>query len=72
MSNLFKSSPMFDSIEAIPATKEVPPYRIPRKYVDGCKFCEEIKANDGFGPYHDAGNGCESGKRDHCTCDSCF
>lgn len=52
--------------------KEIPPYRIPRHYVEGCSFCEEIKQNGGFGPSHDASNGCESGKRDHCTCDTCF
>lgn len=25
-----------------------------------------------FGPNRKAGSGCESGKRDYCTCDSCF
>ena len=44
----------------------------PRKYVDGCSTCDGIKARGGFGPYHDAGSGCESGFYSHCSCDSCF
>lgn len=46
--------------------------RNPRKYVDGCKTCEDIKAHDGFGPSHDASYGCESGWYEHCSCDTCF
>ena len=45
----------------------------PRHHVEGCSTCEHIKNdNGGFGPSHDASHGCESGKRDHCTCDFCF
>lgn len=43
-----------------------------RKYVDGCKSCESIKARNGFGPDHDASEGCESGWYKHCSCDVCF
>lgn len=55
------------------AASEASPVRVERRtYVDGCKTCESVKASNGFGPSHDASYGCESGKRDHCTCDTCF
>ncbi len=44
-----------------------------------CKMCQEIfypqhrKGNfNVFAPRHKAMSHCESGKRNHCTCDSCF
>lgn len=38
-----------------------------------CKYCddERVDGND-FHPAHDASNNCESGKRQHCSCDTCF
>jgi hypothetical protein len=41
-----------------------------RKTVEGCPMCEQI--GTGFGPSHDASPRCESGKRPHCTCSTCF
>lgn len=38
---------------------------------EGCGTCAEL-ASGSFGPYHDASPRCESGKRNHCTCDVCF
>lgn len=40
----------------------------------GCReFYESPKfPTDVFAPNHKASNGCESGKRPHCTCDTCF
>jgi hypothetical protein len=35
-----------------------------------CLYCEETGGK--FRPPHKASNRCESGKRDHCTCDICF
>jgi len=35
-----------------------------------CQQC--ISIGDGFGPRHEASRRCESGKRPHCTCDTCF
>jgi hypothetical protein len=35
-----------------------------------CKSCDG-ETND-FHPPHDASNRCESGKRSHCSCDTCF
>ena len=35
-----------------------------------CKYCDGEKGS--FHPSHDASSGCESGKHNHCTCDSCF
>ncbi len=32
-----------------------------------CKSCAE-----GWLPSHEASKGCQSGKRPHCTCDTCF
>jgi hypothetical protein len=44
-----------------------------RHYVAGCSLCETIKTRDhGHGPSHDASARCESGYREHCTCDTCF
>lgn len=38
-----------------------------------CEECETIRTkHGGFGPPHTASRNCESGKRDHCTCDVCF
>jgi len=42
-------------------------------YIDGCPYCEQEKADGNcFFPSHFAGTRCESGKHNHCTCDSCF
>lgn len=47
-------------------------------YLDpACPGCAERYAHPGMpfdvmGPNHKASNGCESGKRAHCSCDSCF
>ena len=38
----------------------------------GCKECQRVQANNGFGPSHDASPRCKSGGHDHCTCDTCF
>jgi len=40
-----------------------------------CSFCDHMRADwgpGGFFPSHTAMRGCESGKRNHCTCDTCF
>lgn len=37
-----------------------------------CKQCKQIREGGGFGPHHFASSNCESGKRNHCTCDVCF
>lgn len=38
-----------------------------------CSYCDsERAANNNFHPAHDASDRCESGKRDHCSCDTCF
>lgn len=35
--------------------------------VDGCNY-----PKDGMMPNHEASERCKSGKRDHCTCDTCY
>ncbi len=42
-----------------------------RERVDGCVRCES-GATDALVPPHDAAPGCESGRREHCTCGVCF
>lgn len=42
-----------------------------RRTVPGCKYCEENKFSRDM-PEHDASPDCESGKKPHCTCDSCY
>jgi len=46
-----------------------------------CKMCQQVfipqlmegkKLHNVFGPRHKASKRCESGKRPHCTCDTCF
>lgn len=42
-------------------------------YVEGCSYCEREKlAGNTHFPRHHASPRCESGKRYHCTCDTCF
>lgn len=45
-----------------------------RRQIDlDCSFCkEQMNNNNNFFPPHDPSPGCESGKREHCTCDTCF
>lgn len=41
--------------------------------VDECSFCQREKARgNSFYPNHKASTRCESGGRNHCTCDTCF
>ncbi len=37
---------------------------------EDCPLCIANKGK--FYPDHTASSSCESGKRDHCTCDKCF
>lgn len=38
-----------------------------------CEYCDrEREADCDFHPSHDASDRCQSGKRPHCSCDSCF
>ena len=40
-----------------------------------CSGCREFYKHptvSPFAPNHNASEGCESGKRPHCTCDACF
>lgn len=38
----------------------------------GCKEFYEHQTLSPFAPSHRASAGCESGRRPHCTCDTCF
>lgn len=40
------------------------------KAINNCKTCQEYKRE--IYPNHFASSNCESGKRNHCTCDTCF
>jgi hypothetical protein len=38
-----------------------------------CDYCDRERAqNNNFHPSHDASDRCRSGKRAHCSCDTCF
>lgn len=38
-----------------------------------CAYCDSLRATgETFHPRHDASARCESGGRNHCTCDTCF
>ena len=44
-----------------------------RLCIQGCAYCErELLDGNRHFPPHDASPRCESGKRDHCSCDTCF
>jgi hypothetical protein len=45
-----------------------------RHRVEDCDYCNRLRAEgaSSFAPYHDASPRCESGKRNHCTCATCF
>lgn len=66
---------LFLAAQPPPETKE---QRIARQVrqgsiVEGCKGCEIFFDNpDAFAPRHKASDRCRSGKRSHCTCDTCF
>lgn len=48
--------------------------RLPRRRTaprGECRYCDEHHA-ESMMPYHDASHRCESGKKPHCTCDTCF
>ena len=38
--------------------------------MDDCQYCESTKGQ--MAPDHDASPRCESGGRNHCSCDICF
>jgi hypothetical protein len=38
-----------------------------------CTFCDQMRAEGReWHPDHDASRNCQSGKRAHCSCDTCF
>lgn len=47
-----------------------------RKYCEqfpDCETCKrKIETGNYAGPIHEPGANCRSGKRPHCSCDSCF
>ena len=46
-------------------------YFIRRQHVPECSICARYAPGDFFPP-HDASPRCESGRHNHCTCDTCF
>lgn len=43
------------------------------RYYVACSFCQRMKeGGTSFFPNHHASSRCESGKHNHCSCDSCF
>lgn len=43
------------------------------RYYVGCITCErEMETGSSFFPPHNARESCESGKHNHCSCDTCF
>lgn len=66
------------TFKGVPATRcyyenTVSRTRTSAVYIDGCSYCDNEKAKEEtFFPWHFAGAFCQSGRRNHCTCDSCF
>lgn len=42
-----------------------------RRPIGECPYCDAHR-DDNMMPSHTASQGCERGKRNHCTCDTCF
>lgn len=55
--------------QALDAVRRPTPSR--RQWVEDCPYCAHYTPAEMFPP-HDASPRCESGRRDHCTCDICF
>ena len=55
-----------DNAEPKPRRQQLPPGE--------CAYCDRERAQPGQSPMppHDASRFCESGKHNHCTCDTCF
>lgn len=51
--------------------KDNPPARTSFVLDGSCRTCSEL-AKGKMCPPHDASPRCESGKRNHCSCDTCF
>jgi hypothetical protein len=47
------------------------PKRVFKAPAGECGYCDKQKEG-GFFPPHDASVNCESGRHNHCTCDTCF
>lgn len=49
------------------------PFPIRRRLLEpgDCAYCDKYRGTTMF-PSHQASERCESGKRPHCTCDTCF
>jgi hypothetical protein len=62
----------FEHGAAVSVAERPAPARRRHKLEPGqCEFCDREAGNE-FHPPHDASSGCASGKRPHCTCDTCF
>lgn len=55
--------------DAIAAANEAWPLWVAE--IEACG-CEERRVTDPHGPRHLASSRCQSGKRPHCTCDTCY
>ena len=50
-----------------------PPRRRARAPEGECRYCDKLReTGQAFMPLHDASPNCQSGRRNHCTCDTCF
>lgn len=65
------SMPGYNPLKGVDDTlpPDPPNPNVRRTKVQGCTTCESYK---GMGPAHDASRNCASGKRSHCSCDTCF
>lgn len=72
------SGPVVTFSPAVEIAVETKPQRVARLerqgcIVRGCKGCEVLFENpDTMAPRHKPSERCKSGKRPHCTCDTCF
>jgi hypothetical protein len=50
-------------------TNKTPQHRAPE---GECSLCDKARATGGMETSHDASKRCQSGGRNHCSCDTCF
>lgn len=62
-----------EKIEATSETQRIPCSEFNKAPLGECAYCDRERAlNNSFHPPHNASRTCCSGRRNHCSCDTCF
>jgi hypothetical protein len=72
---LFVTDPVHDEFHDAIAAQAGTPYEpgVQQAPPGECSYCDAERARGNtFFPSHDASPRCQSGRHNHCTCDTCF